>query len=176
MIKNIIFSYHFFYFLQGLFKYFPFKFLAKIRAIIYRPFFKNIGNNVIIHDAVSFKFPAEITLGDNVQIAEQCIFVGISGLEIRKNVLIGAGTKIITSTHNHNSLLEPMIKQGLSFKPIIIEEDVWFGFNCVILGGAIIKRGTIVGANAVVLEGVYDEFSVLGGIPAKILKKRINNK
>lgn len=66
----------------------------------------------------------------------------------------------------------PMRLQGLRFAPVIVANDVWFGFNCVVLGGTIIKQGIIVGANSVVLEGQYDEFSILAGVPAKLIKKR----
>ena len=167
-----IFNYRIFYIIQAILKYLPFKTISKIRPLIYKPFFKGIGKGTIIHDDVLFKFPEDILLGEHVQIAQQCILVGGSGLKIGDNVMIGAGTKIITSSHNYHSVDIPMIDQGLSFKSIEIKNDVWFGFNCIVLGGAIIGKGCIVAANAVVKEGKYDEYSIIGGVPAKIIKKR----
>jgi acetyltransferase-like isoleucine patch superfamily enzyme len=140
---------------------------------LYRPFFKKIGKGVLIWDNVIFKFPGDISLGDNVQIAQQCLFIGKSGLEIGNDVMIGMGTKIITSTHNHDSLEIPMYKQGLSFSPITIENDVWFGFNCVVLGGTKIGKGSIIAANAVVIPNEYERFSIIAGVPGKVVKKRI---
>jgi galactoside O-acetyltransferase len=62
--------------------------------------------------------------------------------------------------------------QGLTFKPVGINDDVWFGFNCVVLGGTIIGKGSIIAANAVIVEGVVENYSVMGGVPAKLIKKR----
>ena len=161
-----------FYFVQSVMKYIPFRIFSKIRPFFYRPFFAGIGERVAIHEDVHFKFPEEITLGANTQIAPQCIFAGAGGLKLGENVMVGAGTKIITSSHNHQRLDIPMIQQGLSYEGISIEDDVWFGFCCVVLGGTKINRGTIIAANSVVLSGDYPPYVVLGGVPAKIIKYR----
>ena len=172
-MNNLIFHYRIFYFIQSVLKYIPFKVFSKIRPLIFRPFFKSIGKDVLIHDNVLFKFPKEISIGNHVKIAQNCMFVGGSGLYIGNNVLIGAGTKIITSSHNFTSLKIPISHQGLSFSPIKIEDDVWFGFSCVILGGTTIRRGCIIGANSVVTKTVDVPFSILAGVPAKLIKHRI---
>jgi maltose O-acetyltransferase len=164
-------SYKLFYFLQALLKYLPFRFCILLRRWVYRPFFKQIGKNVEIHDNVLFKFPAEISIGDNTKIAQGCILVGSSGLIIGQNVMIGAGTKIITSSHNFSNLDIPMINQGLSFNPITIENDVWFGFNTVVLGGVTIETGSIIAANAVITKNI-ESFVIVGGIPGRIIKQR----
>lgn len=93
IIRKAIFNYKIFYFLQSILKYVPFSSFCKIRSTVYRPFFKKIGKRVIIWDNVMFKFPSEISLGDNVQIAQHCVFVGKSGLEIGDDVMIGGGHK-----------------------------------------------------------------------------------
>ena len=152
----------------------PFKIIAKLRPIIFRPFFIKIGKNVVIHDNVIFKFPEYIGIGDNVQIAPGCVIVGGAALSIGSDVLMGSGTKITTSSHNHSRTDIPIRIQGLSFAPIIIEDDVWFGFNCVVLGGTIIEKGSIVGANSVLAGSTFDEFSIIVGAPGHIKKKRIN--
>ncbi len=107
-----------------------------------------------------------------MQIAQYCILAGGSGLTIGNDVMLGAGTKITTSTHNHSILTKPMREQGLSFKPIVIEDDVWFGFNCVVLQGSKIGKGVIVGANSVVTRGEIGQNSIIGGIPARVIKSR----
>lgn len=99
LVKNImrkaLFNYKIFYFLQAVLKYIPFRIFSKIRTAIYRPFFNKIGKGVIIWDNVLFKFPEGISLGDNVQIAQQCVFVGKGGLEIGNDVMIGGGQKLL---------------------------------------------------------------------------------
>jgi acetyltransferase-like isoleucine patch superfamily enzyme len=55
---------------------------------------------------------------------------------------------------------------------IIIEDDVWIGSNAVILSNCTIGKGAIIGAGAVVTRNV-DSYTVVGGVPAKLVKKRI---
>jgi acetyltransferase-like isoleucine patch superfamily enzyme len=69
IMRKIILNYKIFYFLQSLFKYIPFRIFCKIRTFLYRPFFNKIRKGVLIWDNVIFKFPSDISLGDNVQIA-----------------------------------------------------------------------------------------------------------
>ena len=54
---------------------------------------------------------------------------------------------------------------------IVIGNDVWFGFEAVILAGVKIGDGAIIGTRAVVTKDV-PPYSVVGGIPAKVIRKR----
>ena len=49
---------------------------------------------------------------------------------------------------------------------VIIEDDVWIGMNAVILPGVTIRKGTIVGAGAVVTKST-GEYEIVAGVPAK---------
>jgi acetyltransferase-like isoleucine patch superfamily enzyme len=55
--------------------------------------------------------------------------------------------------------------------PIIIGDECWIGLNVVIMPGTNLGRGCVVGANSVV-KGSFPDYSVIGGVPAKILKYR----
>jgi maltose O-acetyltransferase len=57
-------------------------------------------------------------------------------------------------------------------KKVIIEDDVWIGRNAIIMPGIRIGKGSIIGAGSVVTKDV-EPFSVVGGVPAKLIKKRI---
>ena len=164
-----------FFIVQGFLKYNAFDFGMTLRRIFYRPFFRSFGKNVQIRDGVTIKYPSEIDLGDNVKIGQHCFFVGKGGLAIGKNNLIGAGTKIITSNHNFEDPEVPMAEQGLSFKAISIGDDVWFGFDVKVLGGSVIKKGSIVGTNSVINNKEFDEHSVIAGTPARLIKTRKQN-
>lgn len=61
------------------------------------------------------------------------------------------------------------------FSPPIIGNDVWVGSNVVILQGVKIGDGAIIAAGAVVTKDV-EPFSIVGGVPAKIIKKRFDDK
>ena len=54
-------------------------------------------------------------------------------------------------------------------KNIIIEDDVWIGFNCIILKGVRIGKGAIIGAGTIITKDVPSH-AVIVGNPAKIIK------
>lgn len=58
---------------------------------------------------------------------------------------------------------------------IIIGNDVWIGYEAVILAGVTIGNGAIIGARAVVTKDV-PPYTIVGGVPAKPIKKRFDNK
>lgn len=76
---------------------------------------------------------------------------------IGKNVHVGAGAVIA-------GVLEPP-----SASPVIIEDDVLIGANAVILEGVTVKKGAIVAAGSVVTCDVL-EGEVVAGSPAKVIK------
>ena len=61
------------------------------------------------------------------------------------------------------------------FKTTFIGNDVWIGANCLVLDGVNIGNGAIIAAGAIVVEDVK-AYSVVGGVPAKIIRMRFDNK
>ena len=57
--------------------------------------------------------------------------------------------------------------------PVIIEDDVWTGANITILKGVTIGRGSVIAAGAVVNKSC-PPYSIIGGVPAKVLKYRFS--
>lgn len=55
--------------------------------------------------------------------------------------------------------------------PVVIEDDVWCGANVTILKGVTIGHGSIVAAGAVVTKSC-EPYSIIGGVPAKLIKMR----
>lgn len=58
---------------------------------------------------------------------------------------------------------------------IIIGNDVWIGYNSIILAGVIIGDGAIIGTNAVVTKDV-PPYTIVGGVPARFIRKRFNDE
>lgn len=56
-------------------------------------------------------------------------------------------------------------------QPVVIEDDVWVGENVTILKGVTIGHGSVVAAGAVVTKSC-PPYSIIGGVPAKVLRKR----
>lgn len=57
---------------------------------------------------------------------------------------------------------------------IVIGNDVWIGYEAVILAGVTIGDGAIIGARAVVTKNV-EPYSIVAGVPAKIIRKRFSD-
>ena len=142
-------------------------YLERILKVL-QPHSKNrIENRVYISDASNLK------IGKNVRINEN---VFIQAATIGDNVMIAPNVAILSSTHSYDRLDIPMVEQTDSFGfPPIIGSDVWIGRNVVIKHGVTIGDGAIVGACSLVTKDVPD-FAVVGGVPAKIIKYRTNNK
>jgi acetyltransferase-like isoleucine patch superfamily enzyme len=83
---------------------------------------------------------------------------------------------MVTNTHNYINYRDGKRLQGNTYQPINIEDNVWIGANCVILGGVRIVNGTVVAAGSVVNKSLDKTDSIYGGIPAKQLKKFVKNE
>ena len=77
---------------------------------------------------------------------------------------------MITREHGYADLDKTMSAQGYMNAPISVEDDVWIGFQAVILPGITIGRGSIIGTSAVVTKDVPENV-VAAGVPAKVIKK-----
>lgn len=122
-------------------------------------------------------FESHIYIGniDAVSIGEHCHInehVYIQGAKIGDFVMIAPYVTILKSSHNFERVDVPMIKQGETINEIpVIENDVWIGRNAIILPGVKIGRGSIIAAGSVVTKNV-GEFEIVGGVPAKLIRKR----
>ncbi len=113
----------------------------------------------------------KIIIKDDVSIASNVTIIAVGGVKIGSRTMIGHGSKIITAGHNIPVDKGPMRFSGAFLNEIVIENDVWIGTQVVILPGVKIGKGAIVAAGAVVTKDVKP-FSVVGGVPAKLIKMR----
>lgn len=104
-------------------------------------------------------------IGKDVFINHGCSFLDLGGITIEDNVLIGPQVKLVTENHP----LDPAQRQGLIGKPILIKKNAWIGAGATILPGVTLGENSVVAAGAVVSKNVPAN-TVVGGIPAKILK------
>lgn len=112
-----------------------------------------------------------VRLGNRVEVNNFTIINGTGGVDIGDDTLIGPGVRIISYQHRYaaGTLIR---KQPTEHLPIRIGRDVWIGANAVILAGVHIGDGTVVAAGAIVTRDVA-EYSVVAGVPARVIKSRI---
>jgi acetyltransferase-like isoleucine patch superfamily enzyme len=115
-----------------------------------------------------------IKIGENAWVNRMCgIFANKGTIEIGNNVLIGPG--IHTGQHNFERTDVPIKVQGGTEKPIIIEDDVWIGSNCTIVGGTRIGAHSVIGAQSLV-KGDIPPYSVAYGVPCRVKRSRLGPK
>ena len=123
------------------------------------------------------KFQPVISFGVGFNASERLHISAINRIEIGDNCLFGSS--VYVSDHNHGSYKgekhshpnQPPIKRELvTHGAVIIGSNVWIGDNVTIVGPVKIGNGVVVGANSVVTRDVPD-YVIVGGIPAKILKR-----
>jgi len=132
-----------------------------------------IGENTEILDgAMLLTHGGKIQIGDNCSVNVYSVIYGHGGVKIGNNVLIAGGNMIIPNNHNFISRDKTIIEQGATAKGIVIEDDVWIGHGCTILDGIVLAKGTVVAAGSVVNKST-EPYSVVAGVPARIIKYRI---
>ncbi len=144
----------------------------KIKTIWFLKNLKQQGSNIKLYFPIVIWGKEFVTIGDNTSIGEYSHMWGQGGIFIGKNVLIAAHCCISSLNHNYSA---PIITfGGVIANPVVIEDDVWLGYNVVILPGVTIGQGSVIGAGSVVVKDI-PPYSVAVGNPAKVIKKRIIN-
>jgi acetyltransferase-like isoleucine patch superfamily enzyme len=138
-----------------------------------------MGNNISIQKRVIIectgslsKLGVGLVLGDNVGIGSNSFLGCAGGISIGNDTILGNFVSMHSENHNYADKTMPIRLQGVQSKGIKIGSNCWIGAKATILDGVRLGDGCIVAAGAVVIEGTYPENSILGGIPAKIIKSR----
>lgn len=112
-----------------------------------------------------------IKIGNNVGIGEFAYLGGAGGLEIGDECIIGQYLSCHPENHIADDLTISIRHQGVKRKGIKIGKNCWIGSKVTILDGVEVGNGCIIAAGAVVNKSFPDN-SVIGGVPAKLLKTR----
>lgn len=140
--------------------------------IIWKSGAVSVGKHSTIRDGVLLDAQkGSIEIGENVSLNDYTIVLGHGGVHIGNDVRIAAQVLITSFEHNFDDPTQLIRLQGNTNKAVVIEDDVWIGAGAKILAGAHIATGCVIGANAVV-KGRTVPFGVYGGVPARLLKMR----
>ncbi|MEP7706676.1 CatB-related O-acetyltransferase [Paraglaciecola sp. 25GB23A] len=129
-------------------------------GLLWAPQFLHIGDNTYIGKYVAIE--TNVKIGSNVLIANSVIMAGridhdykCIGTPVRFAPWIG----------------DIVLKQNSDVPHVLIEDDVWIGAGAILLSPIKIGKGSVIAAGAVVTKNV-EPYSIVGGNPAKTIKKR----
>ena len=96
-----------------------------------------------------------------------CFIQNPQMVNVGRNVFISHGVHIYVQNHKVDN-----VKQMDVFDPVCIGDDCWLGANVIVLPGVFLGNGTVVAAGAVVTKSFFEGDCVIGGVPAKIIKRK----
>lgn len=143
-----------------------------------------IGNNCTFNSArnsvrvglqkrctlVTLTKKSEILIGNNSG-GSGIILLAAKLIKIGNNVLIGAHTMIIDNDFHHSDPGKRHETEDIPTRPIIIEDNVFIGTNCMILKGITIGQNSVIGANSVVVTSIPTN-SIAIGNPCKVVIRK----
>lgn len=134
-----------------------------------------IGKDTNIHPTTMIREGEYVTIGDHCLINHNnLIQAGKSpagSITLGNYVHTGANVVFLGFNHGFYTREIPTKEQDYMDAPIVVGDDVWIGTGAIILAGVTIGKGAIIAAGAVVNKDV-PEYSIVGGVPAKVLKYR----
>ena len=131
--------------------------------------FERIGRNV------SFIKGFKVELGKNVQFGPNCVVT--ADVKFGNHILMAGHVYFVGKNDHTYDVPGQLIWDGERGEDgqTIIEDDVWIGYNSIIMGGIKIGTGSIIAAGSVVTKDV-PPCEIWGGNPAKKIKARFGDK
>ena len=142
--------------------------------------FATCGKKVIIGKGLSVAGYSNIYVEDNVSIGPGAvIFCTRAKIKIKSHVMFGPNVTLITGGHRTDICYRYMDeitddeKRSEDDQDIVFCGDNWVGANATILKGVEVGEGAVIAAGAVVTRDV-PPYSIVGGVPAKVIRMRFN--
>lgn len=137
------------------------------RRNYYKMTLKKCGNDLVVHYGAFIVYP-DVEIGDRCSIEEFSI---VSLCKIGNDVIIAARCSLMSGAHHHDvdDIENTFYKSCSKLKKITLGDNLWIGTHSVIMED--VSSHTAVAAGAVVTKK-FPEYSVIGGVPARLIKVR----
>jgi maltose O-acetyltransferase len=141
--------------------------VMRVRGFLLRPSFKSCGRNFQVAKRVTINFSDHLEIGTNVYIATGCWLHAWGGIIIEDEVQLGPYAILVTGDHTREL---GSYRYGPSvLAPIHLCRGSWVAAHATVAKGVTVGRGALIAANSVATRDI-PEYSVAGGVPARILK------
>lgn len=137
------------------------------KRFLLRLFGAKIHPTAIIYSSAKVYYPANLVMDAYSCLASNVDCYNVDLIIIGANTTVSQGTYLCTASHDITNPLNPLITA-----PIVIEDQAWIAAGAFVGMGVTIGQGAVVGARAAVFKDV-EPWTVVGGNPAKFIKKRI---
>lgn len=132
-----------------------------------------IGKRVRIYPHVRLEVHgknSELIIKDNVGISQNVHITCNGKLIISESTVIAANVFITNIDHDYTEIDVPILEQKHNLKETIIGANCFIGMGVAIQAGTILGKQCVIGTNSVV-RGIFPDYCVIAGNPAKIIKK-----
>ena len=139
----------------------------------------SIGDNTMIAGQVTLSagmMPGQqmmtdpvVIIGDRCLIGRGSAIVGHYRIDIGDDVFTGMNVYITDQNHGYEDIEVPIGIQDPEDDPVVIGSGSWIGSGAVVLPGARLGEHCVVAANSVV-RGEFPPYSVVAGVPAKVVR------
>lgn len=147
----------------------------KLRPRLLKIIGMSVGNGVVIGGTTLLRSDSVnlVSIGNNTYLNGEVRF-GCQDKEIKIGEECLIGPRVSFETGSHHLVHSANNGRGFFTKPIVVENKVWIGAGAIILQGVTIGEGSVIAAGAVVTKDV-EANTLVGGVPAKLLKKVANS-
>jgi acetyltransferase-like isoleucine patch superfamily enzyme len=133
----------------------------------------SVGRNTRIECTGSLRTLGKgLRTGRDVGLGTDCLYGCAGGITIGDDTIVGNYVTFHSENHRTEDRSTPIRLQGVTHAGISVGRDCWIGAKVTVLDGAHLGDGCVVAAGAVVTAGHYEAGSILGGVPARVLKVR----
>jgi acetyltransferase-like isoleucine patch superfamily enzyme len=115
------------------------------------------------------KYGKGLKMGNNSAVGDFTHFGAPGGIEIGNDVIMGSYVSFHSENHNFSDTTKLIREQGVTSKGIKLGNNIWVGAKVTFLDGCEVGSNSVVAAGAVV-NGIYPDNVIIGGVPAKIIK------
>lgn len=137
------------------------------KRFLLRLFGAKMGKNSNVYSSAKIYYPANLIMGDNTCLASDVECYNVAPIILEDNVTVSQGSYLCTASHDIEDPMHPLITA-----PIVLKNQSWIAARAFVGMGVTIGEGAVVGATASVYKDV-EPWTVVGGNPAKFIKKRV---